>query len=290
MKRLVYSAEPLAAGNETDRPRQSVRPRFRFSDLWRAPLHDLPIREEILFRYLPLSADMDVLEVGPGTGFTAFRLSREVNSITLLDIAGGSVENLKRTLRGLSNVEFVHADVASPRFSEIAPARFDAIYGLDVFEYVAEPSAWLRGLGELMKPGGTLLLVWPNYSFARSKGVNHIRTAEAMEALLLEANLPQWELYALKLRPYARAILSTLHEAPVNLFRHLRGQPDARSAPTFDLTWTHQHGAGLARYRAAIHFVWMLESAALRLGGDCFSRRPITEGSADGYLMLLARR
>lgn len=290
MKRLVYSDESVAAANETGGPRQSVRPRFRFSDLWRAPLHDLPIREEILFQYLPLSPGMDVLEVGPGTGFTAFRLSREVKSITLLDIAGGTVENLKRALRGLSNVEFVHADIASPGFSQIAPARFDAIYGLDVFEYVAEPLAWLSGLSRLIKPGGTLLLVWPNYCFARSRAVNHIPTAEAMEALLLEANLPQCELYTLKLRPYARVVVRTLHEAPVNLFRHLRGQPDARSAPTFDLTWTHQHGAGLARYRAAIHFVWMLESAVLRLGGDCFSRRRITEGSADGYLMLLARR
>lgn len=253
-------------------------------------MHDLPIREEILFQYLPLSPAMDVLEVGPGTGFTAFTLSRLVNRITLLDIAEGAMQTLKRTLGSLSNVDFVCADAASPGFSEIPPARFDAIYGLEVFEYVTEPSAWLQGLSKLLKPGGTLLLVWPNYGLDRSKGVNHIGTVEEMDALLLNANFSQWELYTLRLRPYARAIFSALHETPLNLFRHLRGQPDPRSAQTFDLTWTHQHGAGLARYRAAIHFVWMLESAALRLGGDCFKRRRITEGSADGNLLLLARR
>lgn len=289
MKQQVCSDERAVTAAEIASPRKSLRPRFRFSDVWRAPLHDLPVRDEILFQYLPLSPAMDVLEVGPGTGFTSFRLSRAVNSITLLDIAEGAMKNLKQTLGSLPNAEFVCADIASSDFSHIAPARFDAIFGLEVFQYIAEPLAWLQGLSRLLKPGGTLLLAWPNYCFARTKGVNYIPTVEAMDAVLRETNLQEWELYTVRLHPYARVIFRMLHQAPVKLFRHLRGQPDPRSAQTFDSTWTHQHGASLARYRAAIHFIWMIESGMLRLGGDCFSRRRITEGSADGSLMLLAR-
>lgn len=290
MRQHAYSGAQIPAVTEMDPSHRPRRPRFRLSDVWRAPLHDLPIRDEILFQYLPLSSAMDVLEVGPGTGFTAFRLSRAVRHITLLDIAEGTIENLKRTLGSLSNVDFVCADVGSPSFSQIAPAHFDVIYGLEVFEYVADPLSWLQGLRNLLKPGGTLLLVWPNYCLSRTKGVNHVRTAEAMGSLLLAAGFAQWELYALRLRPYAQILFSWLHEAPIHLFRWLRRQPDPHSAKTFDMTWTHQHGTSLNRYRSPIHFIWMLELAALRLGGDCFARRRITEGSADGNLLLLARR
>lgn len=288
MRQQACSDAQLPAITEMDPSHKPRRPRFRLSDVWRAPLHDLPIREEILFQYLPLSSAMDVLEIGPGTGFTAFRLSREVKHITLLDIAEGTIENLKLSLGRLSNVEFVCADIGSQRLSQIAPARFDVIYGLEVFEYVADPLSWLQGLRNLLKPGGTLLLVWPNYCYARSKGVNHIRTVEAMASLLLAADFAHWELYTLRLRPYAQTLFSALHEAPIKLFRRLRGQPDPHSAKTFDMTWTHRNGASLDRYRALIHIIWMLESAALRLGGDCFARRRITEGSADGNLLLLA--
>ena len=52
-------------------PSRSARPSARLSDLWKAPLHDFPIRDEILYQYLPLARDMDVLEVGPGSGVTA---------------------------------------------------------------------------------------------------------------------------------------------------------------------------------------------------------------------------
>src|SRR5258708_36464084 len=74
------------------------RPAFRPSDIFKAPLHDFPIRDEILYQYLPLSPDMDVLEVGPGSGVTAFRVARRLRSLTLLDIAAANIAHLRGTL------------------------------------------------------------------------------------------------------------------------------------------------------------------------------------------------
>lgn len=68
-----------------------ARPPARWSDLWKAPLHDFPLRDEILFQFLPLSREMDVLEIGPGSGFTAFRISRMVRHVTLVDVAPQAV-------------------------------------------------------------------------------------------------------------------------------------------------------------------------------------------------------
>src|ERR1700732_4213615 len=85
------NALPNPPGN-----RRKQRPPFLWSDIWSAPLHDLPMRDEIIFQYLPLASDMSVLEVGPGVGFTAFRLARRVRHITLLDIASESILQLRK--------------------------------------------------------------------------------------------------------------------------------------------------------------------------------------------------
>ena len=69
------------------RLRGNARPGFRWADVLASPLHDFPIRDEILFQCMPPAPGSDVLEVGPGAGFTAFRLARRVGHITLVDVA-----------------------------------------------------------------------------------------------------------------------------------------------------------------------------------------------------------
>src|SRR2546428_5928953 len=83
------------------------RPSFRLSDIYKAPLHDFPIRDEILYQYLPLSPDMDVLEVGPGSGVTAFRVACRLRSLTLLDIAAANLAHLRVALGSQDNLSFV---------------------------------------------------------------------------------------------------------------------------------------------------------------------------------------
>jgi SAM-dependent methyltransferase len=272
------------------RPGIDRRPSFRWSDIWKAPLHDLPIRDEILYQYLSLTGEMEVLEIGPGTGFTAFRLSRQVKYLALLDIAQGTIERLKASLAGLPNIGFFCADACAPGLCERIGRRFDAAYALEVFEYVPDPGQCLANMAGLLRQGGTLLLNWPNYCTSRTKGVSHIRTMAELEGLLRQAGFASWEVYALRLRPHARVLFRELHERPLRLYRRLRGHPDAQSAQTFDQTWTYQSGRRLEPYRYFLHAVWMLLFAGFRLGGDCFERVAIKDGNLDGNLLVLARR
>jgi 16S rRNA A1518/A1519 N6-dimethyltransferase RsmA/KsgA/DIM1 with predicted DNA glycosylase/AP lyase activity len=84
---------------------------WRLSDLWRAPLTDLPVRDELIRQYVPLSPQMDVMEVGPGSGFPAFRLAREVATLTLLEVAADSAATLRRRFERTPNVEVVVDDM-----------------------------------------------------------------------------------------------------------------------------------------------------------------------------------
>src|SRR6202158_613126 len=62
------------------------RPSFGLTDIWKSPLNDFPIRDEILYQYLPFSRDMDVLEIGPGSGFTAYWLGWGSCLLTPVDV------------------------------------------------------------------------------------------------------------------------------------------------------------------------------------------------------------
>jgi len=139
------------------------RPPFRWSDIWLAPLHDFTIREGILYRYLPLSPTMEVLEVGPGSGFTAFRLARQVRQLTLVEIAAEVIAVLREQLRHLPNIQYVCADLAQPGLvAHTQKQGFDAAFALDVLQYVVDPAAALRNLRDVLRPGGKLLLSYPN--------------------------------------------------------------------------------------------------------------------------------
>ena len=136
----------------TMRGRGAQRPLFRASDIWRAPLHDFPVRDEIIYQYLPLSPDMHVLEIGPGSGFTAFRLARHVRHLTLLDIAANNIARLRQELATLPNVSFLSADVCAPGLAHVVGRQVDAAFGLEVFELLPDPAACLLNLVRCCAP------------------------------------------------------------------------------------------------------------------------------------------
>jgi 2-polyprenyl-3-methyl-5-hydroxy-6-metoxy-1,4-benzoquinol methylase len=267
------------------------RPPLRISEIWHAPLHDFPIRDEILYQHLEFSRTMAVLEVGPGSGLTASRVAQEVRTLTLLDVAYGNIRHLQRTLGHFRNVQFVCADVCKPQLDAVVQERFDAAYALEVFELLPDPAECLRNLAALLRPGGTLLLQFPNYPPPRSPGMTHFRTRDELEALLGLAGFRNWETHAIRMRPYAQALYTHFHERPLERYRRLRQGQSAQERPlTYDDSWAFQHGQRLERYKYAVHTAWVGLALAMRAGGECFERRPLGRDILNHNLVILARR
>jgi len=101
--------------------------RWRLSDLWRAPLTDLPIRDELIRQYVPRSPQMEILEVGPGNGFPAFRMAREVGALTLMEVAAGNAAILRGRFEHTPNVEVVVGDLCGEGQGGKRAHRSDAI-------------------------------------------------------------------------------------------------------------------------------------------------------------------
>lgn len=273
------------------RPAALGRPSFRWSDIWRAPLHDLPIRDEILYQYLPLAPDMSVLEVGPGSGFTAFRLSRHVKSLTLVDIGADNVAQLREVLKGKPNVSVECADVCAPGLAAKVGGRFDAAFALEVFELLPDPAACLANFAEVLRPDGHLLVQFPNYPPPQNPGVSYFRTRADLDRLLEAAGFKSWEVYALNLRPHASTLYRELHERPLQVYRRLRTRHGHDDKPlTYDTTWAFQQRHRLEPYKYVLHGMWSAFVAASRLGGPCFERELLGDEILGRNLLLMARR
>lgn len=273
-----------------DFPAANRRRASRISDIWRTPLHDFPVRDEILYQWLPLSKADRILEIGTGSGLTAFRLSRQVAQFTTVDIAAPNIERLRHTYPAVPNLRYVCADVSSPAFLDMVPDSFDAVFGLDFFEYVTDPLTCIKNLSAVTRPGGLILLQWPNYPPSKTGGVTYLATHGELSELLAAAGLRSWQTYALQLTPHAAALYKYLHELPLRPVRRLRRSDGPHLPQTFDETWAFQRGHRLESCKVIVHTYWAALSAAIRIGGDCFTRIPIETGSLDCNLMLLARR
>ena len=259
------------------------------SDIWKAPLSDLPIRDEILYQYLPLSPEMEVLEVGPGTGFTAYRLARLVKSLTIVDVAAPNIARLGKSLTK-PNVNLVCADLCAPGLAPVLRRQFDVLEAIEVFEFLPEPGIALQNMAAVLRPGGRLFLQFPNYRPPKSHGVTYFERWGDLHNLLRGAGFKNCEVYSLRLRPYASFLFRTFHEKPLTFYRWLRRKERPNRPQTFQEVWTFQQGARLERYRWALHAVWTMLMGACRLGGDCFVRTPAGEDIMDQNLLVLAER
>ncbi len=286
----LESVESLTSQGLASAPVHRKRPSSRWSDIWEAPLTDLPIRDELLFQYLPLSPSMDVLEVGPGTGFTAFRLARMAKSMTILDVAAGNIARLREALAAVPNVDFLCADLCAPGLTVTLKRQFHVVEAIEVFEFLPDPAIALQNMGAALRSGGRLFLQFPNYRPPRSHGVTCFERWDDLHDLLRAAGFKNCEVYSLRLRPCADFLFRNLHERPLSFYRWMCRKERASCPQTFETVWTYRHGSRLQKYKSLIYLVWMTLMAACRAGGDCFMRTPLNDDIMDHNLLVVAER
>jgi SAM-dependent methyltransferase len=256
--------------------------------VWKAPLHDFPLRDEIVFQFLPLSKDMDVLEIGPGSGFTAFRLSRIVRHITLVDVAVQTVTDLSRELGHLPNVSFIRADVSRPGLAAALNSTFDVIFALDVFEYIENPATCLSQLAAALRAGGRLFLSYPNVPPPRGDGVNYFNSRADLHELLKASGFARWQISALHFRGVPRLIYNALHERPLSLFRKRRAKASAGNPQTYELTWAFSQKNKLGRYKLPLHLYWLTLGMLMNAAGKPFVAEPASDSIRGQQLLIQA--
>jgi 2-polyprenyl-3-methyl-5-hydroxy-6-metoxy-1,4-benzoquinol methylase len=265
-----------------------LSPTFRLSDLWKAPVHDFPIRDEVVYQFAALHPAMKILEIGPGSGFTGFRLARQLRAITMVDIAAQNVERLRHDLKDLNNVSVLCADVCTPGLRERVGGHYDAVHGIEIFELLPEPGTCLSNLATVLRPGGYVMLQFPNYPPPKNPGMTYFQTRRELDELLRTAGFVRWDVYALRLRPHAEFLYSLTHERPLKLYRRLRDRNRAKRAITYDESWTFRRGNTLNSCKFIMHLAWTVLFGFYRLGGCCFRRTLLGDEILNHNLLLIA--
>lgn len=99
--------------------------------------------------------NLDILEVGCGTGWLCPQLSR-YGRVTGTDL---SDDVLRRAQARWPGVGFIAGDFATLPLGE---ASFDVIVSLEVLSHVADQEAFIARIAKLLRPGGLLLLATQN--------------------------------------------------------------------------------------------------------------------------------
>jgi hypothetical protein len=148
----------------------------------------------------------------------------------------------------------------------------------------------LGNLGAMLRPGGRLVLLYPNYPPPRSPGITCFPTRSGLDELLSEAGFTSWRVYALDLRPYAHVVFKHLHDRPLGFYRRVRSHGFASRALTYDDQWAFHNRHRIEPLKVPLHMAWAALALAVRLGGDCFERTLLGEDIMNRNLLLVAER
>ena len=108
--------------------------------------------------------DAKVLELGCATGETCHAVSQEGAKVVGCDLSGAAIRVARRRY---PNLEF---QIGSTEQLPFAPASFDAVLAFELIEHVSHPSAFVREVHRVLRPGGVLALTTPNVECGRRVG------------------------------------------------------------------------------------------------------------------------
>jgi 2-polyprenyl-3-methyl-5-hydroxy-6-metoxy-1,4-benzoquinol methylase len=103
-----------------------------------------------------------VLEIGAGIGnFTQYLLEREL--VVAIDVQPECIAQLQRRFSDRINLISKTMDAEDPEFLSLKVLRIDSIACLNVLEHVKNDDLLLLGMGEILPPGGKVVLILPAF-------------------------------------------------------------------------------------------------------------------------------
>ncbi len=127
----------------------------------KSPISDMEAYTETLERTKSyLSPDYSVLEVGCGTGSTAFLLAESAKHITASDLSGAMIriglEKAKE--QGISNVTLLKADLFDKTIDKtIENGPYDVILAFNLLHLLEDTPAAIKRIHALLKPDGLFI-------------------------------------------------------------------------------------------------------------------------------------
>jgi arsenite methyltransferase len=129
-----------------------------------AQCHDLMIRRSVVLEALNLRSGERVLEQGCGGGFYTYEIARFVGPqgrVAAIDISAEQIASARDRCREMSWVE---CQIANANELPYADGEFDALFGVQVLEYIQDFEKAVREAHRVLRPGGRFINLATNWS------------------------------------------------------------------------------------------------------------------------------
>jgi ubiquinone/menaquinone biosynthesis C-methylase UbiE len=178
-----------------------------------AESHDLVIRCGTVLEALNLRTGQRVLELGCGGGYFAREAAQFVGAtgrVCAIDISPDQIAATQARCADLAWVECRTGDIAAPPYAD---GEFDAVFAVQVLEYLADLDAGLRQIHRMLRPGGRLVIVATDWSSA----VWHSENAQRMQQVLTAyaPHTPCRDLPSILAERLRRAGIQPLRQTPI---------------------------------------------------------------------------
>jgi 2-polyprenyl-3-methyl-5-hydroxy-6-metoxy-1,4-benzoquinol methylase len=129
-------------------------------DYYQHPLIGIPsrIRVKKIFTELGKIQGKELLDVGCEAGWITLQLADRGAQVTAIDLIPEPINQLKQNL-GRRKVKLLIADATKLPFRSNS---FDIILATEVIEHITQLSKFIDGSFKILKPGGRLLITFPN--------------------------------------------------------------------------------------------------------------------------------
>jgi ubiquinone/menaquinone biosynthesis C-methylase UbiE len=173
------------------------------------------VRRSAVLEALGLHGGERVLELGCGGGFYAHEAAQCVGPTGRVCAVDLSADQIAAARARCAEVAWVECRVADAVELPYGAAEFDALYGVQVFEYVVKLDEALREIYRVLRPGGRLIILATNWSSV----VWHSEQPARMERVLSAwtAHAPYPDLPAILLARLRQAGMTPIRQtlAPV---------------------------------------------------------------------------
>ncbi len=178
-----------------------------------AQCHDSVVRRTSVIQALNPRRGEQILEVGCGGGFYTYEVAQSVGTsgrVCAIDISDDQLNVARERCADIGWVELLKDNVLELSYAD---AQFDAVYSVQVIEYVPSVDDALRQIARVLKPGGRFVIYDTNWSSV----VWFSRDRQRMKRMLdvWNEHCPHTDLPAMLPARLRAAGLRPLHQQPV---------------------------------------------------------------------------
>ncbi|MFW2439613.1 MAG: class I SAM-dependent methyltransferase [Arenicellales bacterium] len=118
-------------------------------------------RRQAVVQALGLKPDMDIADIGAGTGFYSLLFAEQVGTsgnVFAVDVTDDFLQNIKRRASE-KNLKNIYTVLSKQKDTRLDPDSIDMAFVCNTYHHFEYPQAMLASIHRALRPGGTLIVI-----------------------------------------------------------------------------------------------------------------------------------